>query len=73
MKLLPCPFGGCEVGVATNRDWHRIRGLHDEHCFIVDSDCAFPATKEALEYLIDIWNTRKTPMKQQPETDAIDR
>lgn len=64
-NLKPCPFCGVVPKIRSNRDWHKLDIDHQEHCILDGRDFEFPADDEALQYMIEIWNTRSEPEKLQ--------
>lgn len=57
--LAPCPFCGGEVRITSNRDWHKLTGLHDENCLFDDDYVTMvPATDENKTWLIEAWHRR---------------
>jgi hypothetical protein len=61
-ELKPCPFCGCAMRIESNRDWHRLKGDHDEMClFDADSEIGtMPATEEDRSTMVEYWNRRAT-------------
>jgi hypothetical protein len=61
LKLLPCPFCGCEVGLVTGFAYHVVRGDHALTCVFLDEEPV--ATAEE-------WNTRTQLPSQGGEAVA---
>lgn len=60
-ELLPCPFCGGAARIESNRDWHKLRGDHDDDCVFVEPvTLQVPATDEQLAALVADWNRRAT-------------
>lgn len=59
VELDVCPFCSCKMRVESNRDWHKLKGDHEQDCFFeYDREDSYPATKEGLEELFGHWNKR---------------
>jgi hypothetical protein len=58
--LLSCPFCDVKMRVESNRDWHRLKGDHDDEC-IWDTDedvLMVSALEENLAWMVAAWNRR---------------
>lgn len=60
--LLSCPFCGTEMYIESNRDWHRLKGDHDNNCvFEIEEEVMMvPGNEEGLAWMIATWNRRNT-------------
>ena len=60
--LATCPFCGTEMYIESNRDWHRLKGYHDNDCvFEIEEEAMMvSATEENLAWMIGVWNRRST-------------
>jgi hypothetical protein len=46
------------MSVRTNRDWHRLVGVHSLDCLLQDFEPYHAATPQDREHLVAAWNRR---------------
>ncbi|MCK5643880.1 MAG: hypothetical protein KAJ19_23995 [Gammaproteobacteria bacterium] len=65
--LATCPFCGTEMYIESNRDWHRLKGDHDDECVfeIKEEAMTVSATKENLAWMIAVWNRRSASNNEE--------
>jgi hypothetical protein len=68
-----CPFCGCQARIESNRDWHKLKGDHDDDCvFFAEEMMVVPATEDQLQAMIKDWNRRAPQAEEAPALPTVE-